>query len=105
MFTSLPVPLVEEFHIESTKKVSELDRPTLEGLEKVGFKLNRYPAGLFIKYFRDGGGYYLDVGASKMIAEGKIKIKQGQEIKRVLPDGLEFADGDVKKADSAFLRS
>lgn len=103
LFTSLPTELVGEFHLESTKKVAELDKPILDGLEKVGFKLNRYNSGLFMKYFRDGGGYYLDVGCSQLIADGKIKVKQGQEIKKIHPNGLEFADGDFKEADIIVL--
>lgn len=103
LFTSLPIELVGEFHLESTKKVAELDKPTLDGLEKVGFKLNRYNSGLFMKYFRDGGGYYLDVGCSQLIADGKIKVKQGQEIKKIHPNGIEFADGDFREADIIVL--
>jgi putative flavoprotein involved in K+ transport len=30
-------------------------------------------SGLFMKYLRRGSGYYIDVGASDLIAEGKIK--------------------------------
>lgn len=56
-----------------------------------------------MKYFRDGGGYYLDVGCSQLIADGKIKVKQGQEIVRVHENGLEFADGDFKEADIIVL--
>jgi len=103
LFTSLPVHMVEEFHIEATKKIEEKDKDILDGLEKVGFKLNRYNSGLFMKYFRDGGGYYLDVGCSKLIADGKIKVKQGQEISRIKPDGLEFADGTFLPADIIVL--
>lgn len=46
LFTSLPTELVGEFHKISTAKVAELDKPILDGLEKVGFKLNRYNSGL-----------------------------------------------------------
>lgn len=95
--------MVEEFHIEATKKIEEKDKDMLDGLEKVGFKLNRYNSGLFMKYFKDGGGYYLDVGCSKLIADGKIKVKQGQEITRFKPDGLEFADGTFLPADICVL--
>ena len=66
---------------------------------------------LALQYFRDGGGYYIDVGASTLIAEKKIKLKQGQEIVKVIrsvfsrevhrsrrssqltKDGVLFADG------------
>jgi len=103
LFTSLPTELVGEFHKISTAKVAELDKPILDGLEKAGFKLNRYNSGLFMKYFRDGGGYYLDVGCSQLIADGKIKVKQGQEIKRFTENGIEFADGDFREADIVVL--
>lgn len=66
LFTSLPMSMVEEYHIEATKQIAEKDKDTLDGLEKAGFKLNKYPGGLFIKYFRDGGGYYIDIGCSKV---------------------------------------
>ena len=52
-----------------------------------------------MKYFQRGGGYYIDVGASQLIADGKIKIKQGQEITEVKPNGLLFADGSELPAD------
>lgn len=79
----------------------DYDRDLLDGLTKAGFKLDDGPdgSGLFFKYFQRGGGYYIDVGASKLIADGKIKVKQGQQIAEVLPNGLKFADGDVIEAD------
>ncbi|KAM0747858.1 dimethylaniline monooxygenase [Meredithblackwellia eburnea MCA 4105] len=99
MLTSLPIDLLAEFHVGATKDIAEKDKDILDGLTKAGFKLNHYPQGLFIKYFRDGGGYYIDVGASTMIAEGKIKIKQGVEIKKLTKDGVLFEDGTELKAD------
>lgn len=44
-------------------------------------------------------GYYIDVGASQLIIDGKIKVKHGQEIAEVLPHGLKFADGTELEAD------
>lgn len=77
------------------------DKETLEGLERVGFKIDMGPGacGLFIKYFQRGGGYYMDVGASQLIIDGKIAIKQGSEISEVQTDGLLFADGQKLQAD------
>ncbi|KAK4701397.1 hypothetical protein P7C70_g4838, partial [Phenoliferia sp. Uapishka_3] len=139
MLTSLPIDLVAEFHVEATKAIAIKDKAILDGLTKVGFKHNPYPAGLFIKcefslgFFRmqrsvaltklanrlpaslhipyfalngadlfpcsDGGGYYIDVGASQLIADGKIKIKQGKEITKLTKDGVLFEDGVELKAD------
>jgi len=49
--------------------------------------------------YSDGGGYYLDVGCSQLIADRKIKVKQGQEIVRIHPNKIEFADGTFLEAD------
>ena len=37
-------------------------------------------SGLFMKYLRRGSGYYIDVGASQLIIDGKIKLKSGVEV-------------------------
>ncbi|GAA5838994.1 hypothetical protein JCM11251_007848 [Rhodosporidiobolus azoricus] len=99
MLTSLPIDLLNEFHVEATKDIAQKDAPILRDLEAAGFKLNPYPGGLFIKYFRDGGGYYIDVGCSRLIADGKIGIKQGVEIERLTEKGVLFKDGVEIEAD------
>lgn len=98
---SLPRPVHKAIQQQVAALSIENDRATLEGLTKAGFKLDSGPdsAGLFFKYFQRGGGYYIDVGCSQLIIDGKIKIKQGQEIAEVLPDGLLFADGSRVPAD------
>ncbi|BGP11269.1 hypothetical protein JCM10049v2_007172 [Rhodotorula toruloides] len=103
MLASLPIDLLAEFHTEATKQIAIKDKPLLDGLEKAGFKLNHYPAGLFCKYYRDGGGYYIDVGCSRLIADGKIKVKQGVEVERLTKDGVLFKDGVELKADIVVL--
>lgn len=91
------------------------------------FFRSKYPGGLFLKCgcspclwlairqltqiamcpadFRDGGGYYIDVGCSRLIADGKVKIKQGVEIEKLTKDGVLFKDGVELKADISTLRS
>lgn len=54
---------------------------------------------MFIKYLSRGGGYYIDVGASKLIADGRIKIKQGVAVRAVERHGLRMADGTLLHAD------
>ncbi|KAF1993021.1 dimethylaniline monooxygenase (N-oxide forming) [Amniculicola lignicola CBS 123094] len=100
-FWAMPAPLFKAQQVKVTKLQNANDKETLEGLKKAGFGLDAGPseAGLFIKYFQRGGGYYIDVGASQLIIDGKIKVKQGQEISQVLPNGLEFADGAKLEAD------
>ncbi|EGY21420.1 indole-3-pyruvate monooxygenase YUCCA1 like protein [Verticillium longisporum] len=98
---SLPASVLKADQVLITAKQNAMDRDTIDGLERAGFKVDRGPddAGLLMKYFQRGGGYYIDVGASRLIVEGRIKIKQGQEITEVLPQGLRFADGSELEAD------
>ncbi|TVY81721.1 putative indole-3-pyruvate monooxygenase [Lachnellula suecica] len=100
-FWSIPAQVLKSIHQDVTAAQNKHDEKLLTGLEKAGFKLDQGPdgAGLFMKYFHRGGGYYIDVGASQLIIDGKIKIKQGQEIAEILPNGMKFADGSELPAD------
>ena len=101
IFMSIPNAMLKRLHFDATKEIKKRDAELLAGLEKAGFKLDDGPdeAGFFMKYFQRGGGYYIDVGASQLIIDGKIKVKQGQEITEVKPHGLLFTDGTVLEAD------
>ncbi|KAL9036452.1 MAG: hypothetical protein Q9180_004293, partial [Flavoplaca navasiana] len=105
MFMSIPNAMLKRMHQDATAEISRRDEKILEGLEKAGFKLDNGPddAGFFMKYFQRGGGYYIDVGCSQLIIDGKIKIKQGQEIEEVKPHGLLFKDGEVLEADEVIF--
>jgi hypothetical protein len=89
-FWSIPSSVLKNIQRDVTKLQNEKDKDVLAGLEKAGFKLDQGPdgTGLFMKYFQRGGGYYIDVGASQLIVDGKIKIKQGQEINQILANGV-----------------
>lgn len=97
----LPVEVLKALHVDLAKKQVAMDAELLEGLEKAGFKLDRGPddCGLFIKYLQRGGGYYFEVGASKLVIDGKIKVKGGVEVIEVLPHGVRFSDGTELEAD------
>lgn len=102
---SMPAELLKAQQVEISALQREHDREMITGLERVGFKVDNGPdeAGILMKYFQRGGGYYINVGASQLIIEGKIKIKQGVEISEVLPHGLKFADGTELEADEIIL--
>jgi cation diffusion facilitator CzcD-associated flavoprotein CzcO len=102
---SLPLPIFKAIQASLTRLQVAMDKETLDGLEASGFKLDRGPddTGLFMKYWQRGGGYYIDVGASALIADKKIKIKQGQEIAEILPRGVRFADGSELEADEIVM--
>ena len=98
---SIPNPVAKRMKLDTTREINKRDEVLLQGLTAAGFALDNGPdcAGLMMKYFHRGGGYYIDVGASQLIADGKIKIKQGQEIDRVNAHSITFADGATLEAD------
>ena len=72
-------------------------RRFLRALEKAGFMLDfgDDESGLFMKYLRRGSGYYIDVGASQLIIDGKIKLRPDRSRKSrstgvVLDNGTEM---------------
>ncbi|KAH8679058.1 hypothetical protein BGZ60DRAFT_370499 [Tricladium varicosporioides] len=101
LFFSVPNAVQKRLNIDATVGQNKTDEKILSGLEKAGFKLDKGPdgSGLWIKYLQRGGGYYIDVGCSQLIADGKIRVKQGHEITSVLPNGLQFDDGEMLEAD------
>jgi len=60
-------------------------------------------SGLFCKYLRRDSGYYIDVGASELFANGDIKLKSGFELKRITESAIEFNDGSTLDADLIVL--
>lgn len=95
-----PAETLKALHADLCEKQQEKDAKLLEGLEKVGFKLDKGPddCGLFYKYLQRGGGYYFDVGASQLVIDGKIKVKHA-DVSEILPNGVKFSDGTELEAD------
>jgi hypothetical protein len=102
IFHSIPNQVTKRLNISVTAGQNQKDEAILTGLERAGFRTDNGPddAGLWIKYLQRGGGYYLDVGCSSLIADKKIHVKSGHAITRVLPRGLEFDDGTRLDADT-----
>ncbi|GAB3346258.1 flavin-containing monooxygenase [Modestobacter lapidis] len=101
MSASVPYNLLPELHIPATAQIAENDGELLDGLRRAGFKLDFGDdgSGLFMKYLRGNFAYYIDVGASQLIADGKIGLKQGVEVSHLTKDGVVFADGTFVPAD------
>jgi putative flavoprotein involved in K+ transport len=72
-----------------------------KALTKAGFMLDFGPddSGLSMKYLRRGSGYYIDVGASQLIIDGKIKLKSGSDVSHLTKDSVVLKDGTKLKAD------
>ncbi|KJC43100.1 NAD(P)/FAD-dependent oxidoreductase [Bradyrhizobium sp. LTSP857] len=103
--TSMPTPLAKKTHVMLTDQSKELDKELLDGLRRVGFKLDFGEAGTGwqFKYLTRGGGYYFNVGCSNLIVEGAIKLKQFSEIESFVTEGVRMKGGTTIAADLIVL--
>ncbi|SDI42861.1 Predicted flavoprotein CzcO associated with the cation diffusion facilitator CzcD [Bradyrhizobium sp. Rc2d] len=102
---SMPTPLARKTHVMLTEQSKELDKELLDGLQRVGFKLDFGEAstGWQFKYLTRGGGYYFNVGCSNLIIEGAIKLKQFSDIESFVTEGARMKDGSIIPADLIVL--
>jgi putative flavoprotein involved in K+ transport len=100
IFASLPYKALPPLQVPVYQQMKERDAEFYSRLEKAGFQLDfgDDESGLFMKYLRRGSGYYIDVGASELVANGSIKLKNGA-IERVTESGLAMQDGSELPAD------
>jgi putative flavoprotein involved in K+ transport len=100
-FASVPYRIMPDFHIPVYQQVAEKDADFYGRLKKAGFMLDFGDdgSGLFMKYLRRGSGYYIDVGASELVADGEIKLKSGVGIEHINPRSVTLTDGTELPAD------
>jgi hypothetical protein len=79
----------------------KLDEKLINGLKRAGFLLDNGEdeTGFVMKVFRYQGGYYINVGASDLIIEKKIKLKAGVEVVALDETSVRFSDGSRSEAD------
>lgn len=101
VFASVPYKIMHSFHIPVYEEMKKRDADLYSRLEKAGFLLDFGDdgSGLFMKYLRRGSGYYIDVGASELVANGSIKLKSGVNIERINPKSVLLTDGTELPAD------
>ncbi|MBE3001366.1 NAD(P)/FAD-dependent oxidoreductase [Nocardiopsis sp. HNM0947] len=96
-FASIPYRIMHTFQRPIYDRIRERDREFYARLERAGFRLDwgEDGSGLFLKYLRRGSGYYIDVGAAGLVADGHVRLVHGQaaeltETSVVLEDGTEL---------------
>jgi len=101
IFASIPYRIMHEFQIPLYEQMRERDAEFYEGLANAGFMLDwgADNSGLFMKYLRRGSGYYIDVGASQLIIDGKIKLKAGSGVREITEAAVILEDGTELPAD------
>ena len=100
IFASLPYRIMHEFQIPLYEQMKARDADFYDRLEKAGFWLDwgEDGSGLFMKYLRRGSGYYIDVGAADLVADGRVKLVHGQVV-RLTEDAVVLEDGTELPAD------
>jgi putative flavoprotein involved in K+ transport len=105
MAASVPYPLLARLHQPLSRQMMEDDKELLAGLRKIGFLLDNGEddTGYFLKLLRYQAGYYLNIGASDLLIEGKIRLKAGVDIMALKSKEVIFSDGTSLAADIIVL--
>jgi len=100
IFASIPYAVLPAIQKPLCDEMKKRDADLYGRLEKAGFQLDfgADETGLFMKYLRRGSGYYIDVGASELVADGSIKLAHGQ-VESIDADGAVLQDGTKLDAD------
>ncbi|RTL67203.1 MAG: NAD(P)/FAD-dependent oxidoreductase [Pseudonocardiaceae bacterium] len=99
-FASLPYRIMHEFQIPLYQQMRDRDADFYDRLERAGFRHDWGDdgSGLFMKYLRRGSGYYIDVGAADLVANGEVKLAHGQ-VSELTEDAVVLEDGTTLPAD------
>lgn len=92
---SLPSKRTDKLLKELVKIAAECDKELLDRLVAVGFKLDWGPDGTGIigAHMSGKDSYQIDIGASELIADRKIHLKQGVELSEIRGSTIVFSDG------------
>lgn len=105
MTAAIPYPVLFDTYKYMTRRHSQLDADLIERLNRAGFE-TYYGAddtGFHMMYLRGEGGYYINVGCSDLIIEGKVGVLQARDTAGFVADGLRRKDGSVVPADLVVL--
>jgi cation diffusion facilitator CzcD-associated flavoprotein CzcO len=102
---SMPLKVARKSHALTCDKSKALDEDLLEGLRRIGFKLDFGDdnTGWQFKYLTRGGGYYFNVGCSDLLVRREIALKQFSDIDTFVADGAKMKSGEIVPADLIVL--
>lgn len=98
---SRPYRTLPALHTPLWEEIRKRDAGFYTRLEKAGFQLDfgEDGSGLAVMGQRRGGGFYIDVGASELVADGRIKLKSRVGVERLQARSIVFTDGSELPAD------
>lgn len=102
---AIPYPVLKNTYQWLTKTTRKLDQELLDKLHAVGFETDfgEDDTGFHMKYLRTGGGYYINVGCSDLIADRKIRLAHVRDMVTFTAGGLTLSDGSEIPADLVVL--
>ena len=100
-FAATPFRIMHLAQIPIYSEIRRRDSSFYDRLQRSGFRwdFGDDDSGLMMKALRTGSGYYIDVGASELIANGSIAVKSGVEIREVTETTVKLTDGTILVAD------
>ena len=98
---SIPFRLLPLLQRPVYEEIRKRDAWLYEGLAKAGFLFDFGDdgSGIHSTYLRRGAGYYIDVGASQLIIDGRIKLRSRVGIKQINDHSVTLTDGSELPAD------
>lgn len=95
LFASIPYRVLTDVQRTAFDAIRAQDADFYERLEKAGFMLDfgADDSGLFLKYLRRASGYYIDIGASELVANGDIKLVAPGRVSHLTRDAVVLDDG------------
>lgn len=101
MAASWPHRLMPAIARDMVQTILHEDADLYEGLKRAGFMVHmgEDDSGIHTAYMRRGSGYYIEVGASQLIIEGKIGLRSPAEIIEIDEQGALLSTGEHLAAD------
>ncbi|MCF4129528.1 flavin-containing monooxygenase [Methylobacterium sp. SyP6R] len=98
---STPYALLPDLLKPVMRRIRDEDSAFYAALEKAGFLLTfgEDETGIGMMYPRRASGYYIDVGASGLIASGEIRLASGRGVSHLTEEAVVLDDGTVLPAD------
>ncbi len=102
---SVPFKVLPELQRPIYAEIRRRDADLYAGLDKVGFQytFGEDGSGIHALYLRRGAGYYIETGASKMIIEGRIRLRSGVSVAHLNERSVALTDGTELPADLVVL--